>query len=201
MRKRLLIVAIVLMLVFTLLACTPKGPEVESPSEENPIGIKEPDKENPTNIIGKENGMVSYDDIVITAMEAFNIYRDEYPGALIKELELDTDFGSYIYKVKGYNNEDQIKIKIDPINGDIIDRESKKVSDNKAEITLAHVEKIQGLVDKSLLDAGENSMLDEWGLDWDNGVLELEIEIDLPDSREIEYTYNIETGDLIEKDE
>ena len=135
-------------------------------------------------------------------MEAYDLYSESYPDMQVTEIELDKYFGSYVYKIKGYKENEEIKIKLNPVNGDIIDTDTEieMDSDKDGEITKVDVEKIQSLVDKSLVDAGTGSMVDEWTLQWDDGVLEFEIEIDLVDSKDIEYTYNVLTGELIEKD-
>lgn len=203
MKKRLLFLPIALLLVFAMVACGPKEPGVTTPSEEVPPEIDEPVVELPEEPdLGAEDDIVSYADIILTPMEAYDLYSESYPDMQVTEIELDKYFGSYVYKIKGYKENEEIKIKLNPVNGDIIDTDTEieMDSDKDGEITKVDVEKIQSLVDKSLVDAGTGSMVDEWTLQWDDGVLEFEIEIDLVDSKDIEYTYNVLTGELIEKD-
>ncbi|MDY0236464.1 MAG: PepSY domain-containing protein [Gudongella sp.] len=204
MKKRILFISIALILVFAMVACTP-NPTVEEPPMVEEPEVVEPDMEIPEEpeVEEDDNEEVSYEEIKLTPMDAFDIYREEYPDKLVKKIELDKYFDSYVYKVEGYNDDDEIEIKIDPVNGDIIDTDTELDMDldRQGEITIAKVEMIQEFLDKSLLDAGTGTMVDEWTLEWNEGILELEIDINLPERGDIDYTYNIETSELIEKDE
>jgi uncharacterized membrane protein YkoI len=197
MKKRLLFITMALMLAFAMVACAPNPPAEEPPTDEVLPDIEEPDMEIPKEPIleddDEDDDVVSYGEIVITPIEAFDIYREEYSNRLVKKIELDKYFDSYVYKVEGYDEVDEIEIKIDPVNGDIIDTDTELDIDleDQGEITIANVEKIQELLDKSLLDAGAGTMVDEWTLEWDDGILQLEIDIDLPETGDIDYTYNI----------
>ena len=204
MKKRLLFIIMGLVLVFAMAACTINKPEEGPQAEEITPDIEEPVVEIPEEpIIEDEDDKVSYEEIVLTPMEAYDLFLDLYPEMQVTEIELDKYFGSYVYKIKGYKDNEKIKVKLNPINGDIIDTDSEIEDDLKRdkEITSANVEKIQALLDKALLDAGAGASVDEWSLEWEDEILELEVEIDLMDSRDIDYTYNIESGELIKKDE
>ncbi len=203
MKKRLLIILSALVLIFAMVACTAKEPEEAPPTEEDTPDIEEPVELPEEPIVDDKDDKVSYEEIVLTPIEAFDIYREEYPDRLVTKIELDKYFGSYVYKIEGYKDDEETEVKIEPVNGDIIDTdiELDMDLDSQEEITIANVEKIQEFLDKSLLDAGAGTMVDEWTLEWDDGILELEIDIDLPEGGDIDYTYNIETGELIEKDE
>lgn len=203
MKKRLLIILSALVLIFAMVACTAKEPEEAPPTEEDTPDIEEPVELPEEPIVDDKDDKVSYEEIVLTPIEAFDIYREEYPDRLVTKIELDKYFGSYVYKIEGYKDDEETEVKIEPVNGDIIDTdiELDMDLDSQEEITIANVEKIQEFLDKSLLDAGAGTMVDEWTLEWVDGILELEIDIDLPEGGDIDYTYNIETGELIEKDE
>ena len=206
MKKRLSFIPIALMLAFAMVACGPQTPTEEPPTEEVSPDVEEPVVEVPEEPVLADEGqddMVTYEEIVLTPMEAYDLYVDLYPDLTITKLELDKYFGSYVYKLEGYKDNEETEIKIDPINGDVIDTDTEVDDDldKYGDITIANVEKIQVLLDKALVDAGPGSIVDEWTLEWDNGILKFEVDIDLPDSRDIDYTYNIETGELIEKDE
>ncbi len=97
----------------------------------------------------------------------------------------------------------EYEIRIHPGNGEVtkVGEEKDLIDDDDKEdlITKEHVEKIQALVDKSLIGAGEDVKLKEWTLDVDDGIAVLEVEVDVKDSNDIEYKYNVETGNLLEK--
>ncbi len=143
--------------------------------------------------------MVKYEDIKLTPSQAFEIYMERYPNSTVKEVELDTKSNSYIYKVKGYDDEKKYKAYIDPVNGTITKVKEKLCKGNYKEITKSSTDKIQELVDKSLRDAGEGSRLDEWSLELEDGMLELEVEVKLKNGDDLEYEYNLATGELIKK--
>lgn len=202
MKKRLLFLPIALLLVFSMVACntaTPEEPIVEEPEPEveEPI-VEEPEVVDPA----EDEEAASYEEMVLTPMEAFDTYEKLYPDYMVTSLEVDKYFGAYIYKVEGYKDNEEIEIKINSVNGDIIDTETDVDADLDRDpgITLANVEKIQALLDAAVLDAGAGAKVDEWTLEWDDGVLELDIDVNLDGIGDIDYTYNLESGELIEKD-
>lgn len=75
-----------------------------------------------------------------------------------------------------------------------------KEIDFSGEITKEHVAKIDSFVDQALADAGADAKLDEWTLKFDDGIVKIEIEIDMPDLSDLEYKYDVNTGALLEKD-
>lgn len=218
MFKRKLILPIILSLALVLAACSPdKGdaPEPDVPADTPPpIGneipkdddLDEPDveeQEDDTPEDPQDSESVDYENIKLKPEEAFDIFVEKYPDVKVKKVEIDTDYGKYVYKVEGFDSDKEYELKIDPENGDILkdEVESDDDNDNNIAITRADTEKIQAIVDKALKDAGENSKLDEWTLDTDNGKLMIEVEIDREDADDIEHTYDLETGELVEKDD
>nr|WP_300004973.1 PepSY domain-containing protein [Tissierella sp.] len=145
--------------------------------------------------------MVRYEDIKLTPANAFEIFMEKYPNAKIKKVELDTKSSSYVYKVKGYDEEKEYKLYINPVDGNIVKLKEKIQKQGPKDLTKNGLEKIQALVDKSLQDAGDGSRVDEWELEVDKGILILEVEVELKGGKEIEYKYNLESGELIRKKE
>lgn len=145
--------------------------------------------------------MVRYEDIKLTPGDAFDRFMEEYPQAKIKKVELDTKSSSYVYKVKGYDDEKEYKLYINPVEGSIVKLKEKLKKQRPKDLSKAGLERVKELVDKSLQDAGDGSRIDEWELEVDNGILELEVEVELRDGKEIEYKYNLESGELLRKKE
>ena len=143
--------------------------------------------------------MVKYEDIKLSPSDAFDIYMERYPNSTVKEVELDKKSNSYIYKIKGYDDEKRYKAYIDPMDGTITKVKEKLSKGNYKEISGSSTQKIKELVDKSLQDAGEGSVLDEWSLELEDGMLELEVEVKLKNGDDIEYEYNLATGQLLKK--
>ena len=146
--------------------------------------------------------MVGKEDARLTPMEAFDKYMEKYPDTKVEEISLDTNFGSYVYKVEGYDEEKEYKLKISATDGSIVEEKIENNNDykNDGEITKVHIEKIENLVSQALEDGEKGAKLDQWSLEIDNGTAILAVEIDLNGSDDIEYKYNVETGKLIEKD-
>ncbi len=197
-KKIILPLMIILILALGLTACNTdnvvKDPVADKPSVEE----QNSDKDNSKVDIIEEDELTR-----ITPMAAFDIYVDKYPTTKVRKIELDSDRGEYYYKIKGYENDIEYELKLDPINGNIIKEENEKETDldKDGEITKANVEKIEDFVDKLLKQSGDGSVLDEWTLKAKNGRSMLTIEIDLPDGNDLEHTYDIETGELVERDD
>lgn len=146
------------------------------------------------------------DSISVKPEETFDIFLEKYPDAKITHIKLNRKMDSFIYEVEGFEGDTEIELKIDPIDGAIIteDRDREKDRDrdhheNEA-ITREQVEKASDLIDKTLVDAGEGATLKEWKIQVDDGVTKLEIELGEPGFGDVEYKYNLDTGELIEKD-
>ena len=86
------------------------------------------------------------------------------------------------------------------MNGDIVESKSETDDDVNKEIPKDSLINVLTLVDDALKDAGVDAILDEWEVDYDNGVLVLEVEIDLATGDDVSYKYNLETEELIKKD-
>jgi len=78
--------------------------------------------------------------------------------------------------------------------------EQNQRDDDTGEITVENVDKILELMDKALKDAGNNYKVDEWELKFENGQSIFEIEVVDVNDHDIEYKYNVNTMELIEKD-
>lgn len=145
----------------------------------------------------------NYEEIKITPEEAYEIFSQKYPEIKIHKIELDRDDGNYVYEVKGFDKDNWWDLDIHPITGEILKEHlgTKKGSFQPTEITLEQVKKIQDLVDKTLEEEGENAQLLEWTLEYDNGRAELEVEVEVPAKGDMEYTYDVDSGELIKIDD
>ncbi|WP_303864400.1 PepSY domain-containing protein [Alkalibaculum bacchi] len=204
MIKKRWIIFIVLVLAITLPACTGNSPNNNSndeiSKEDSTNTYTNPDSDiNNTGTITN----VVYEDIKLTPGEVFNIYVKKYPNVKVNKLALDFDRGLYIYEVEGYDDTNKYELKIEPVDGEILKEEQKQRDDNdtEGEITIENVNKIQELMDKALKDAGNGYKVDEWELKFENGQSIFEIEVVDDNDHDIEYKYNINTMELIEKDQ
>ena len=147
----------------------------------------------------KEGNRGKYNEIKLSATEAYDTFLDKKVGSKVEKVELDYDNNMYYYKIEGSDDQSYYEMKIDAVTGKIVKEEKDNKDDVDAEISLDYVKKVDQFVQKSLDEDGANIISLEWDLEMENGRPELEIEIQREDG-EIEYTYDMETGELLEKD-
>lgn len=207
MIKKKWIIFIVFVLAIILSACTGNSPNNNSDEQISTGDSANTDTNQDTNPDSHINNTdtttnVVYEDIKLTPGEVFNIYVKKYPDVKVNKLALDFDRGSYVYEVEGYDDSNKYELKIGPVDGKILKEEQKQRDDNDTgEITIENVDKIPELIDKALKDAGNSYKVDEWELKFQNGQSIFEIEVVDVNDHDIEYKYNINTMELIEKDQ
>lgn len=198
MLKKIWFLSLILLLGLSLTACTESPSPTVDNEEQTPI-VDEVEKTEAQD--GKTSINIGYDDIKLSPIEAYEIYIEKYPNAKVTQVQLDKDLGSYVYKIEGIDNNKEYEISLNPVTGKIIkeDTDMEVDNDDNGEITKSHVEKIENLVNMALKDSGEASKVDEWSLEFDDGRIILEVEIDKK-GLDDEYKYDVETETLIEKD-
>ncbi len=203
MKKIKLIVFSIIILSLTLTACTPGQ---ENPAVTDTIGqtpsTGETDKGDKTpNSDSSDQGdeATTYEDITLTFSDAFNIYTKKFPNTKVKKVELDTDYGVYVYEAEGYDGVKKYEIKIHPISGEVLKEEIEDDNNHHGELTIDHTDKVEEIIKMALSKAGENALIKEVTLKDKKGKIEIEVEIDKDGSGDIEYTYDI-NGTLIETD-
>lgn len=143
---------------------------------------------------------VAYQNINITAAEAFDVYMNKYPNTQVKEIELDSRNNAFAYKVEGFDESKVYKVYIDANTGNIINFEEKSSKERHKGFTKDSLNKVEELVNMAIASEGIGARLDDWEIEIENGVLVLEVEIDKVVGRDVKYKYNLETGELILKD-
>lgn len=199
MMKKFLLLVLVLAMSITLAACGSDG----SPGNQQTNNQQQVNKEIENNPVSTNTSSVAYGDIKLTPMDAYDVYMDRHPGTKVKKVQLDGDDGLYVYKIEGYDQEYEYEIKISPGDRKILEDETEKDDDNDRdyEIAKSDLTKVTSLVQQALQDAGEQGVLDEWEVEYEDGRLILELEIDLDGKGDIEYKYDLKTGELIKKDD
>lgn len=206
MKKKKWLIPLIIVLIVAFTACTAGNGNNADKEDPPPVVDETPDKDTSgdqepgTDSTNKDNNAVAYEDIKLTPLDAFDSYMEKYPNTKVKKVELDQDFGSYVYKVEGFDGEKEYELDIHPITGEIIKEDTDMEKDNDGEITKAHVEKVQKIVEGALKEAGEGAKLDQWTLEMEKGKVQVEVEIDKEGFDDVENTYDIE-GNLLEKDE
>lgn len=144
----------------------------------------------------------TYNDIKFTPEEAFDKFMELHPEAKIESLDLDKGLMDYQYVVEGYDTENEYEVKINPVNGEVISDETEmaELDDENGEITKEHLAKVDSLIDKAKAEDASDSELDEWDISVDDGRVVIDIEIGTIEIGTIEYSYDMDTEELIEKD-
>ncbi|MBC8590799.1 PepSY domain-containing protein [Wansuia hejianensis] len=219
MFKKKWVISLILVLVLALSACTPKNAPNDNNSTDqgttgdttntndnngnnNNADQENIDEENNNQNSNTGNTIASYEDIKLNAEEAFDIFIKKYPGAKVEKIELSLDDGSYFYKVEGYDDTKEYDLKLEPENGNIVNEEQNDRGDVEGEITSEDVKKVHDLIGKAKKEVGKDYIVDEWTLEVENGNTILDIEVvDRTNNKDMEYRYNIKTGELMEKDQ
>ncbi len=151
----------------------------------------------------KETTADDYANVTVQPEEVFDIFLDNYPNTKITQIQLDKDMGSFVYKVEGFEGDTEYELEINPVDSTIVreDMDTEFDGIDDLEITREHAEKVMDLVDQALADAEADTTVKEWTLDMDDGIAKLEVELDQPGFDDIEYTFNVDTGEIIERDQ
>ncbi|HLR21158.1 MAG TPA: PepSY domain-containing protein [Tissierellaceae bacterium] len=221
MFKKRWILPLILVLALSLTACADNPPEDENPinqeedevtdtnnqnnnQDNNDIENDEDndDQDSLTQNNNEEDIRTEYELGNISKEDAYDAFVEEYPGIKVHKIEIDESDGDYFYKVKGYDGTKKYKIKMNMKDGAKSTEEENDNETEREEITKEHLEKIEELLAKTLDDARDGYMIDEWELkSKDEGfIFEVEI-IDENKDNELEYEYNLESGELLEIDD
>lgn len=197
--KKIYLPFIMLILALSLAACGTDDGDSMPPEEEKEQTTDEAPVEDKKD---EEKSGDDYGNIEVQAEEAFDIYMEKYPTTKVKTVQLEKKMGKYVYNVEGFEGNKEYEVEIDTTDGSITNEDSEKdVDRNNMEITKTNVEKVTEIVDKALAGIEEETTLDEWTIEFDEGITKLEIEIDKKGFDKEEQTYNVETGELLEKDD
>lgn len=143
--------------------------------------------------------MNDYAEVKLTAREALEIYLEKYPDAHIKEVELERKSGVFVYEIEGYSGSEKNEMYIDSNDGRVLEIKTQFFKGRYDQITPEVTEKVEGLVNKALEDAGEGTQLYEYELEVEDLRLELEIKMTRADGIYLNYKYDLESGEIIRK--
>ena len=188
-KKWLLSLVLVMVLSVVAVGCTDNTEE----KEDKVVDDAKESVDDATEDVRK----TTYNDIKFTPEEAFDKFMELHPEAKIESLDLDKGLMDYQYVVEGYDTENEYEVKINPVNGEVISDETEmaELDDENGEITKEHLAKVDSLIDKAKAEDASDSELDEWDISVDDGRVVIDIEIGT-----IEYSYYMDTEELIEKD-
>lgn len=140
---------------------------------------------------------------IISLADAVKVFTDKYPNASIEDISFEKEMSGDEYEIEGFDETHEYELKISAIDGSIIKEEAEKdrTTNNQA-IDLSLLSKVDELIETALKDAGPDYYLDSYSLDFEEtgSFNQLEIEVKTKAGKDIEYEYNLETGELIKKD-
>ena len=75
-------------------------------------------------------------DIKIDQQAAIDKFNQKYQNKQINEVELESDNGKYVYTIKGFDNANEYKVKVNAKDGKVISNKSEKLDKNDKKYTL-----------------------------------------------------------------
>lgn len=214
MNKKILITTLGLGLALTLTACGPKNQAMD-PANSNSKNAKVEESANANKTNANKNATDNKADAQTkeeTAVNkgavanldpgiAFDGFKKLHADAKVESFQLDIENGKAYYKVNGYDAENEYEVTVDAVTGDIVkdEFEAENTSNKTADVKLEMVEAVDKYMAEALKDAGQGFEAGEYEVEFDNGKYEVSVEV-VNGNKDITYTYDYETGKLIEKD-
>ena len=145
---------------------------------------------------------VNYADIDMQPEAAFDKFMDLHPDSKVTEIKLDTKYDDLEYKIEGYDTDNEYQVRLDAVSGEVKSDDTKSLDSedkNDGVISRDDVQKVNQLVDKAKKQAEKNTKFKKWSLEDNDGNLEFEIEYKDGNNKDVEYTYDVASGQLKEK--
>lgn len=140
----------------------------------------------------------------ISLEDAIKVFTDKYPEANIEDISFDVDNNVAKYEIEAFDDSNEYDMEIAAKDGSIIkDNFEKDNTANKKAVDTALVSKVDDLVAETIKDAGADYYLDSYSIDYEEtgAYNQLDVEVKNSNDKDIEYKYNLETGELIEKEQ
>lgn len=139
----------------------------------------------------------------ISLEDAIKVFTDKYPEANIEDISFDVDNNVAKYEIEAFDDSNEYDMEIAAKDGSIIkDKSEKDNTANKKAIDTSLISKVDDFVAETIKDAGSDYYLDSYSIDYEESgaYTKLEVEVKNSNGKDIEYKYNMETGELIKKD-
>ncbi|MDU1642634.1 PepSY domain-containing protein [Peptoniphilus harei] len=214
MNKKILMTTLGLGLALTLTACGPKNQAMD-PANSNSKNTKVEESANANKTNASKNATNNKADAQTkeeTAVNkgavanldpgiAFDGFKKLHADAKVESFQLDIENGKAYYKVNGYDAENEYEVTVDAVTGDIVkdEFEAENTSAKTADLQLEMIEAVDKYMAEALKDAGQGYEAGEYEVEFDDGKYEVSVEV-VNGNKDITYTYDYETGKLIEKD-
>ncbi|MDO5715493.1 MAG: PepSY domain-containing protein [Tissierellia bacterium] len=204
------------LLLGVLLLLTACGKKTDKPivnegaNQTESVQTNKNQQENQDNskIIGEADGSTEMyvDPIEMEPEEAFEQFMDLHPNTKVEKFQLDEEDHRLIYKVEGYDDTNEYEVKIDASTKKVIKDESDDLGHKDGTfIAKEDLEKIDDFMEKALQEAGEGYRIQEYEMDFDDGILVIEFDMDKINQQgqkveDMEIKYAVDSGELLELD-
>ena len=176
-----------------LLAACGKDTLEETPTTEDPVENTEtPAEDNSTpdttqGIYGVE--------FQVTLDQAIETFRETFGEDVnIDEIELDSDFDTYAYRMSGWDTENEYELKIDADTGDVLDEQSEPNDDTEDALNLEGIITPAEAMEIAVTESGSD-VVKEWTLEEDDGMTVYEVDIENSD----DITLDAATGNVVDR--
>lgn len=181
---------------------TPDDQDTTEEVEDNEDNDEESEQKDETDQedTEEETDTTDYDNIKVSVQDAFDVFTDKYPDANINEIELELENGSYEYELEGYEGDTEYELTIDAFSKEILDEDEDNESDERGKLEKDQLDDVEKYVKEALDDAGSDYWVDEWELKVKDDYIKFDIDLKTDNDDKLEYRYNYETGELLEKE-
>lgn len=206
MNKKILMTTLGLGLALTLTACGPKNEKADNPNAKNTAAVEANANKNANKKAAdaqtKEETAINKGAVAnLDRGIAFDGFKKLHANAKVESFQLEVENGKAYYKVSGYDVEKEYEVTVDAVTGDIVkdEFEAENTSAKTADVQLEMIEAVDKYMDEALKDAGQGFEAGEYEVEFEDGKYVVTVEV-VNGTKDISYTYDYETGKLIEKD-
>lgn len=206
MNKKILMTTLGLGLALTLTACGPKNEKSDNPNAKNNAAVEANTNKNASKKAAdaqtKEETAINKGAVAnLDRGIAFDGFKKLHADAKVESFQLEVENGKAYYKVSGYDAEKEYDVTVDAVTGDIVkdEFEAENTSAKTADVQLNMIEAVDKYMDEALKDAGQGFEAGEYEVEFEDGKYVVTVEV-VNGTKDISYTYDYETGKLIEKD-
>lgn len=206
MNKKILMTTLGLGLALTLTACGPKNEKADNPNAKNNAAVEANANKNTNKKAAdaqtKEETAINKGAVAnLDRGIAFDGFKKLHTNAKVESFQLEVENGKAYYKVSGYDAEKEYDVTVDAVTGDIVkdEFEAENTSAKTADVQLNMIEAVDKYMDEALKDAGQGFEAGEYEVEFEDGKYVVTVEV-VNGTKDISYTYDYETGKLIEKD-
>lgn len=193
-------------LALTLTACGPKNEKADNPNAKNTAAVEANANKNANKKAAdaqtKEETAINKGAVAnLDRGIAFDGFKKLHANAKVESFQLEVENGKAYYKVSGYDAEKEYDVTVDAVTGDIVkdEFEAENTSAKTADVQLNMIEAVDKYMDEALKEAGQGFEAGEYEVEFEDGKYVVTVEV-VNGTKDISYTYDYETGKLIEKD-